>query len=65
MLSVEVLQLGLSAPVMLSDSDRSGSQADRGLENVAMLPVILRAGDSAWDMADPGGAGKLQYLRNL
>lgn len=65
MVSVEVLQSGLSAPVKLSDSGRSGSRAGRGLESAATQPVCLHAHGSASDMADPGGAGKLKYLQSL
>lgn len=64
-LSVEALQSGLSAPVKLSDSGRSGSRAGQGLESAATLPVSPHEHDSASDMADPGGAGKLQSLPHL
>lgn len=62
---MQVLQLGLSAPVKLSDSGRAGSQAGRGLESAATRPACHHAHGSASDMADPGGAGKLQYLPSL
>lgn len=65
MVSVEVLQSGVSAPVKLSDSGRSGSRAVQGLESAATPPAFPHARDSASDMADPGGAGKLQYLPYL
>lgn len=48
-----VLQLGLSAPVKLSDSGRSGSQAGRGPESAATQPGAPHAHDSASGMADP------------
>lgn len=65
MVSAEVLQSGLSAPVKLSGSGRSGSRAGRGLETAATQPAFPHSRDSASDTADPGGAGKLQYLPYL
>lgn len=55
----------LSAPVKLSDSGTSGSRAGRAPESAATRTATPRAGDSASDTADLGGAGKLQYLPYL
>lgn len=63
--SVQVSQLWFSAPVKLSDSGRSGSRAGQGPESASTQPACLHAHGSASDMADPEGAGKLQYLPSL
>ena len=63
--SAEVLQLGLSAPVKLSDSGRSGSRAGPELASAATQPASPRAHGNASDTDDPGGGGKLICLQYL